>query len=213
MVKYDGIDSDIIIYPPEQLSNTLGQVFEDNGLKQLRIAETEKYAHVTFFFDGGKEQNFKHEDKILVPSPKDVPTYDLKPEMSANEVTKKLLDNMGKYDVVICNYANADMVGHTGKIKPTIKAIETVDSCLAKVVDKAKEIGMTLFITSDHGNCDKMIGKDGQPFTSHTIAPVFMICTDKDVYLKDGSLGNIAPTILKYMKLDIPKEMDKKPLI
>ncbi len=208
MVKYDGIDSDIIIYPPQQLTNTFGKVVSDAGLKQLRIAETEKYAHVTFFFDGGKEENLPGEDKILVPSPKEVPTYDLKPEMSANEVTDKLLANMGKYDVIICNYANPDMVGHTGKIEPTIKAIETVDACLAKVIAKAKEVGMTLFITADHGNCDKMM-ENNKPFTAHTTAPVFFACTDKKVRLRGEALSDIAPTLLKYLEIPIPKEMKK----
>lgn len=210
MTQYDGIDSDIVIYPPKQYPNTLGQVLSDNGLSQLRIAETEKYAHVTFFFDGGKELDLPKEDKILVKSPA-VATYDLKPEMSAYEVTDKLLENMGKYDVIICNYANGDMVGHTGKMGPTIKAVEAVDTCLGKVVAKAKEIGMTLFITSDHGNCDKMIDSHGKPLTSHTTAPVMLVCTDKSVRFKSGgSLHDIAPTILKYMGIPIPYEMNGK---
>ncbi|MBQ0045840.1 MAG: 2,3-bisphosphoglycerate-independent phosphoglycerate mutase [Mycoplasma sp.] len=211
MVKYDGIDSDIVIYPPNYPNNTLGQVISKAGLSQLRIAETEKYAHVTFFFDGGKELDLPKEKKILIPSPK-VATYDLQPEMSANEITAQLLDNMDKFDVVICNYANCDMVGHTGKMDATVKAVETVDACLKQVIDKAREIDMTLFITSDHGNCDKMIGKDGKPFTAHTIAPVNFVCSDTNISLHDGGLANIAPTILKYLELDIPKEMDKKPL-
>lgn len=211
MVQYDGIDADLVLYPPQRPNNTLGEVIADAGLKQLRIAETEKYAHVTFFFDGGKEKDLPGEDKILIPSPKDVATYDLKPQMSALEVTDKLIENMDKYDFVLCNYANPDMVGHTGKLEPTIKAIETVDSCLAKVVARAREIGMTLFITSDHGNCDKMLDK-GKPFTSHTTAPAFFICTDLSIRLHDGNLNNIAPTILKYMELTKPREMDKKPL-
>ncbi|MCQ3907711.1 MAG: alkaline phosphatase family protein [Mycoplasmoidaceae bacterium] len=212
MVQYDGIDSDIVIYPPQEIVNPLGKVLSDNNLKQLRIAETEKYAHVTFFFDGGKELNLPGEDKILVPSPKDVPTYDLKPEMSANEVTAKLLENMNKYDVIICNYANPDMVGHTGKIEPTIKAIETVDHCLGQVLAKANEIGMTLFVTADHGNCERMLDENGKAVTSHSTAPVFFISTDKKLRLHDGALNNIAPTILKYLEIDPPKEIDQKPL-
>ena len=210
MVKYDGIDSDIILYPPEQYPNTLGKVLADNNLKQLRIAETEKYAHVTFFMDGGKELTYKKEQKILIPSPS-VATYDLKPEMSANEITKKLLANMSKFDVIICNFANCDMVGHTGSMPATIKALETVDNCLGQIVAKAKEIGMTLFITADHGNCDHMI-ENNKPCTTHSLAPVFFISTDTKLKLKDGSLGNIAPTILKYLGINIPKQMDKKPL-
>jgi len=211
MVQYDGIDADIVIYPPELPTNTLGKVLETNGLKQLRIAETEKYAHVTFFFDGGKEYDYKGETKILVPSPK-VATYDLKPEMSAYEVCDKLLVNMDKNDVVICNFANCDMVGHTGSMDATIKAIQAVDECLGKVVEKANEIGMTLFITADHGNCDNMLTKDDKPCTTHSLAPVFFICTDKSIKLTNGSLANISPTLLKYLDIEKPKEMDKKPL-
>lgn len=205
MVQYDNIPADIVIYPKEKLTNTLGKILADNGLKQLRIAETEKYAHVTFFFDGGIEQSYKGEDKILIPSPK-VATYDLQPEMSAKLITEKLLANMDKYNVVICNYANCDMVGHTGKMDATIKAIETVDTCLAQVVAKAKAIGMTLFITSDHGNCDRMVD-NGKPVTAHTTAPVFLVCTDKQVKLKNGALKDIAPLILNYLEIYIPKEM------
>ncbi len=211
MVKYDGIDSDIIIYPPKTYPNTLGQVVADAGLKQLRIAETEKYAHVTFFLDGGKEVKLKNADRIMIPSPK-VPTYDLKPEMSAHEITNKLLQVMDQYDLVICNYANCDMVGHTGKLNETIKAVETVDQCLAKVIEKAEEIGMTLFITSDHGNCDAMLDNKEKPITSHSIAPVFFISTDKRLFLNDGALYNIAPTVLKTLGIKSPKEMDKRPL-
>ncbi|MCQ2748178.1 MAG: alkaline phosphatase family protein [Mycoplasmoidaceae bacterium] len=207
MVKYDGIDSDIILYPPQDYANTLGKVIADANLKQLRIAETEKYAHVTFFLDGGKELTYPNEDKILIPSPS-VATYDLKPEMSAYEITNKLIGCMDKYDVVICNYANCDMVGHTGKLDATIKALQAVDACLAKVLAKAKQIGMTLFITADHGNCDDMRNNN----TTHTLAPVFFICSDKSISLRDGNLNNIAPTILKYMGIKKPKEMDKDPL-
>ncbi len=211
MVKYDGIDSDIVIYPPRTYPNTLGEVVANAGLKQLRIAETEKYAHVTFFLDGGTELNLKNEDKILIPSPK-VPTYDLKPEMSANEITDKLLEVMDNYDLVICNYANCDMVGHTGKLHETIKAVETVDACLAKVIKKAEEIGMTLFITSDHGNCDEMIDSKGNSVTNHSTNPVFFISTDKRLILNDGALNNIAPTILKTLGIKAPKEMNQRPL-
>ena len=212
MVKYDGIDSDIVIYPPQEIVNPLGKVISDAGLKQLRIAETEKYAHVTFFLDGGKELDLPGEDKILVPSPKEVATYDLKPEMSANEVTAKLLENMDKYDVIICNYANPDMVGHSGKIEPTIKAIETVDTCLGQVIKKANEIGMTLFITADHGNCDRMLDGNNKAVTAHSAAPVFFISTDKTLRLHDGALNNIAPTILKYLEIEKPKEINQKSL-
>ncbi len=211
MVKYDGIDSDIVIYPPEQYPNTLGKVLEDNGLKQLRIAETEKYAHVTFFFDGGKELNYKNEQKILVNSP-DVATYDLKPEMSAYEVTDKLLANMSKFDVFICNFANCDMVGHTGNLDATIKAVEAVDTCLSKIIAKSSQLGITLFITADHGNCDCMLDSSNKPITTHSLNPVWFISTDKSLTLKNGSLANIAPTIIRYLGIKKPKEMDKESL-
>lgn len=211
MVKYDGVNSDIILYPPQEYPNTLGKIIADAKLKQLRIAETEKYAHVTFFLDGGKELTYKKEDKILIPSP-NVATYDLKPAMSAKLITKKLLSVMNKYDVIICNYANCDMVGHTGNLKATIKAVEVVDSCLKQVIEQANKIGMTLFITADHGNCDQMLDDNNQPVTSHTTAPVFFISTDKKLKLKDGSLANISPTLLKYLKIKPPKEINKKSL-
>ncbi|MCQ3908764.1 MAG: alkaline phosphatase family protein [Mycoplasmoidaceae bacterium] len=213
MVTYDGIDSDIIIYPPQEVTNPLGEVVAKAGLSQLRIAETEKYAHVTYFLDGGKEKNYPNEEKIVIPSPK-VATYDLKPEMSANEITEHLLANMDQFDFFVCNFANCDMVGHTGKMEPTIKAIETVDTCLGQIVQYARQNGITLFITSDHGNCDKVLDDEGKPFTAHTTTPVFFICTDPYIRFKEGmfSLGNIAPTILKYLEVDIPKEMEKQPL-
>ncbi|MCQ3915032.1 MAG: alkaline phosphatase family protein [Mycoplasmoidaceae bacterium] len=211
MVRYEGIDSDIVIYPPQTVEHPLGEVIANAGLKQLRIAETEKYAHVTFFLDGGKELDYKNEKKILVPSPK-VATYDLKPQMSATEVTANLLDEMPNFDFFVCNYANPDMVGHTGNFEATKLAVETVDACLQQVLVTAKEKGYTLFITSDHGNCDKMLDENGRPCTTHSSAPVFFICTDESIRLKDGALNNIAPTILKYLGIDKPKEMDKKPL-
>lgn len=211
MVKYDGIDSDIILYPPQEYPNTLGKVLADAGLKQLRIAETEKYAHVTFFLDGGKELDYKNEEKILIPSAK-VKTYDLLPKMSALDITAELLNQMNKYDVFICNFANCDMVGHTGNLQATIKAIETIDVCLEDILVKAKALGITLFITADHGNCDQMLDNNDQPVTSHTTAPVFFISTDKSLILKDGCLANIAPTILKYLDIKLPKEMNKKSL-
>jgi len=211
MVKYDGIDSDIIIYPPERIQNTLGKVLETNNLKQLRLAETEKYAHVTFFFDGGVEYKFNNEDKILIPSPS-VATYDLKPEMSAYQIADTFVKEANKYDVVICNFANCDMVGHTGNWDATIKAVEAVDKCVGQLLAYAKEIGMTLFITADHGNCDTMIDKDNKPITTHSLNPVLFISTDKSLKLQDGSLGNISPTILKYLGIDAPSEMNLKPL-
>ncbi len=211
MVQYDGINSDFVFYPKDDYQNTLGKVLETNNLKQLRIAETEKYAHVTFFFDGGKENNYKNEQKILIPSPS-VPTYDLKPEMSAKEITEQLILNMKKYDFFVCNYANCDMVGHTGNLEATIKAVEAVDVCLKRVLDAAKKANITLFITADHGNCDVMVDANNKPVPTHTLNPVWFISTDKNLNLKNGTLGNIAPTILKYMGIKKPKEMNKDSL-
>ncbi len=201
-------------YNLPNLNNTLGEYLEKQNLSQLRIAETEKYAHVTYFFDGGKEQNFKNCERILIPSPK-VKTYDLKPEMSAYEITNKLIDelNKDKFDVVIMNFANGDMVGHTGVFDKTIKAVEAIDECIGKIFNKVKSLGGTMFITADHGNCDTMLDKDGNVVTSHSTEKVPFIITDKTITLKNGKLADIAPTILKYMKLDIPKEMTGNILI
>jgi len=211
MVKYDGIDSDIIIYPPEKINNTLGKIIEKNNLKQLRLAETEKYAHVTFFFDGGIDKVYQNEEKVLIPSP-NVATYDLQPEMSAYKIAETFEQKAKDFDVIICNFANCDMVGHTGSWDATIKAVETVDKCVAKLVETANKIGMTLFITADHGNCDTMLDKDNKPITTHSLNPVPFICLDKTLVLKDGTLGNIAPSILKYLDIDKPIEMDKEAL-
>ena len=211
MVKYDGINSDIIVYAPLQYQNTLGKVLEINNLKQLRIAETEKYAHVTFFFDGGREINYKNEQKILIPSP-NVATYDMQPEMSANIVCDKLIANLSKYDVIICNFANCDMVGHTGNWNATIKAIETIDKCLGKIMSATKDLNITLFVTADHGNCDYMLNDKHDIVTTHSLSPVFFICTDKNINLKNGCLSNIAPTILKYLGIKKPIEMTSDPL-
>lgn len=208
MCNYDKITANAIFYPPQKITNTLGEIIANNNIKQLRIAETEKYAHVTFFLDGGKEHNYLNEEKILIPSPK-VATYDLKPEMSAFEITNTLVKNMHKFGFFVCNFANGDMVGHTGKLKPAIKAVEAVDKCLKMIVEKAKEENYTLFITADHGNCEVMLDKNNQVCTTHSLNPVFFISTDKTLQLKDGTLANIAPTILKYFGIKIPKVMTK----
>lgn len=211
LMKYEGIEPSMIAYPPIILENVLGKVLEDNNISQLRIAETEKYAHVTFFFDGGEEINYKNEKKILVPSPK-VATYDLQPEMSADILTEKILENMDNFEVIIVNYANGDMVGHTGFLDKTIQAVECVDKNLRKIFDQAQKTNTTLFITADHGNADVMLDEKNNPVTKHSMSPVFFISTDRKLNLKDGSLGNIAPTILKYIGIEIPKEMTEKPL-
>ncbi len=214
MMNYEGITPSCVAYPPLSLKNTLGQVVADNNLSQLRIAETEKYAHVTFFFDGGKEINYPNEQKILINSPK-VATYDLKPEMSAIEVTDKLLPQMDNTDIIIVNYANGDMVGHTGNIEATIKAVETVDAQIARILQKAKQTNTTLFITADHGNADVMRDEKGNPVTKHTTNPVPFIITDSSLSLLEerGALCDIAPTMLSYLKINIPCEMTGKVLI
>ncbi|MDR9424009.1 MAG: 2,3-bisphosphoglycerate-independent phosphoglycerate mutase [Marinobacter sp.] len=198
-------------YPPEQLSNGLGEYMASQGKTQLRIAETEKYAHVTFFFNGGMETPFEGEDRILVPSP-NVATYDLQPEMSAPEVTDRLVEAIksGKYDLIVCNYANGDMVGHTGSLEAAIKAAECIDQCVQRVVEALDEVGGESLITADHGNCEQMTDPtSGQLHTSHTIGPVPLVYTGpRKVSLKDdGSLSDIAPTLLTLMNVAQPKEM------
>ena len=194
------------------LTNILGEYVEKQGKSQLRIAETEKYAHVTFFFDGGKEVDYKNEKKILIPSPK-VATYDLKPEMSAYKVTDELLNQLGNYDLVIINFANGDMVGHTGVLEAAIKAVESVDECLEKIFEKTQAIGGTLIVTADHGNCEEMLDKNNNILTAHTTNPVPFIVTRKNISLVDGKLGDIAPTILELMNIEKPKEMTGESLI
>ncbi|QBM15926.1 2,3-bisphosphoglycerate-independent phosphoglycerate mutase [Marinobacter sp. JH2] len=198
-------------YPPEQLSNGLGEYMAKLGKTQLRISETEKYAHVTFFFNGGMETPFEGEDRILVPSPK-VATYDLQPEMSAPEVTDKLVEAIksGKFDLIVCNYANGDMVGHTGKLDAAIKAAECLDQCVQRVVEALDEVGGEALITADHGNCEQMTDPNsGQVHTSHTIGPVPLVYTGpRAITLKDnGSLSDIAPTLLTLMGDKAPEEM------
>ena len=189
-----------------KLDNILGSVIANNNLSQLRIAETEKYAHVTFFFDGGKEIDFNKETKILVPSPK-VATYDLAPSMSAYEVTDKLLENIDRYDFIVLNFANGDMVGHTGNFDATVKAVEVLDECIGKIYKKLRELDITLVLTADHGNCDYMLDDKNNVITSHSKSLVPFIVTDNKYALKDGKLGDIAPTVLNIMGIDIPTEM------
>ncbi|SFR57292.1 phosphoglycerate mutase [Marinobacter daqiaonensis] len=204
-------------YPPEQLANGLGEYVSAQGRTQLRIAETEKYAHVTFFFNGGKETPFEGEDRILVPSPQ-VATYDLKPEMSAPEVTDRLVEAIRsrKYDLVVCNYANGDMVGHTGKLDAAIKAAECVDQCVARIAEALEEVGGEALITADHGNCEQMTDpSSGQVHTAHTIGPVPLVYLGpREVSLRDdGSLSDVAPTLLSLMGMDQPREMTGHSLV
>ncbi len=212
--KFTGID---IAYRPETYQNTLGEYLAKQGKTQLRIAETEKYAHVTFFFNGGVEAPNANESRVLVASPK-VATYDLQPEMSANEVCERALVEIEKckYDVMILNYANCDMVGHTGVIPATEKAVATVDDCVRRVVECILQNGGRVFVTADHGNAERMLAEDGSPFTAHTTNKVPFIMVDerrRDCKLRDGALCDIAPTMLTTMGLEIPAEMTGKSLI
>ncbi|MDP0588272.1 MAG: 2,3-bisphosphoglycerate-independent phosphoglycerate mutase [Candidatus Endonucleobacter bathymodioli] len=198
------------VFPPAKLINTIGEYMERLGKTQLRIAETEKYAHVTFFFSGGRETPYKGETRILVPSP-DVSTYDMKPEMSAFEVTDKLVDEIkgGKHDLIVCNFANCDMVGHTGMFNATVKAVEAVDTCVGRIIDALKATGGQCLITADHGNAEQMMNPDtGQAHTAHTCEPVPLIYSGpKSITLTDGKLSDIAPTLLALMELEQPEEM------
>ena len=200
-----------IAFKKEPLVNTFGEVVSKNGLTQLRIAETEKYAHVTFFFNGGEEKQYPGEDRILVPSPK-VATYDMQPEMSAYEVTEKVVEaiNSEKYNAIILNYANPDMVGHTGNLPAAIKAVEAIDECVGKVVEAMLAHDGTMLITADHGNCEQMIDyKTGEPHTAHTTNPVPLILVSKDesLKIKSGKLADLAPTLLEILGIEQPAEM------
>lgn len=206
-----------VAFPPVALSNTLGEVLAKLGKTQLRIAETEKYAHVTFFFNGGEEALFEGEERALIPSP-DVATYDLKPEMSAPEVTDKLVEviTAGQYDTIICNFANGDMVGHSGVFEAAVKAVEAVDACIGRVLEALETNGGSCLITADHGNVEQMLSDDGtQPLTSHTIEPVPLVLVSPDASLsvKSGALSDIAPTILEIMGIDVPTEMTGRSLL
>ena len=206
-----------VAFPPERLENVFGEYISRLGKHQLRIAETEKYAHVTFFFNGGVETPFEFEDRILVPSPTDVPTYNLKPEMNAGEVTDKLVTAIksGEYDAIICNFANPDMVGHTGDFDATVKAIEYLDTCLGKIEKALKEVGGEMLITADHGNAEFMFDPvTNQPHTAHTTNPVPLIYVGRPAEIEaTGSLEDLAPTMLYLMELPIPTEMSGRPMV
>ncbi len=217
MTQYDETMPNVeIAFKPTSLKNTFGEYISAKGYTQLRIAETEKYAHVTFFFNGGEEKQYEGEDRILVPSPK-VETYDQKPEMSAYEVTNKVLEAISsdKYDCIILNYANPDMVGHTGNLDAAVKAIETIDECVGKVVNLIEEKNGVLLITADHGNSEQMIDyKTGEPHTAHTTNPVPLILVGmENVKLKQGKLADLAPTMLDIMELQKPEEMTGQSII
>lgn len=219
MTQYDKtLEGVNIAYTPQTLTNTLGEYVSNKGLKQLRIAETEKYAHVTFFFNGGVEKENPGEDRKVIPSPK-VATYDLKPEMSAYEVTEELLNRLDsdQYDMIILNFANPDMVGHTGVVEAAVKAIEAVDECVGKIINKVLEKDGCAFITADHGNAETMIDfSTGTPFTAHTTHPVPFIWVSNDTEgkkLANGKLADIAPTMLNQLGLEVPKEMTGENLV
>ena len=211
MTEYDASFKNVhVIFENDNLNNTLGEVMEQQHLKQIRIAETEKYPHVTFFFSGGREQPFEGESRIMIPSPK-VATYDLKPEMSAIEVTDAIVPEIekGEASFICLNFANADMVGHTGVFEAAVKAVETVDKCVERVVTAALNNGYTVFLTADHGNAYFIVNADGTPNTAHTLnlVPFFIIDKNWKGTVKSGKLGDLAPTILKMMELPVPKEM------
>jgi 2,3-bisphosphoglycerate-independent phosphoglycerate mutase len=230
MTLYDESFDLPMAFPPQHLTGILAEVVSGRGLKQLRIAETEKYAHVTYFFNGGEETPFEGEDRVLIPSPRDVPTYDHKPEMSALAVTEAVLERIAadKYDLIVLNFANMDMVGHTGVFDAAVKAVETVDACVGRIVAAVRARGGALLITADHGNAERMADDKGGPHTAHTTNPVRLLLVDdnrsavagremaagrKAAILKDGKLGDIAPTILALMGLAQPSEMTGENLL
>ena len=218
MTQYDATMPNVdVAYPPVPLTNVFGEYLANNGKTQLRIAETEKYAHVTFFFNGGREEPFEGEDRCVVPSPK-VATYDLQPEMSAYGVADECVARIesGKYDAIIVNFANCDMVGHTGIFEAAVKAVEAVDECAGRVIDAVVKAGGQVLLTADHGNADKMITDDGTaPFTAHTTNPVpLLVAGAGQVKLREGGvLADLAPTLLQLMGMPQPKEMTGTSLI
>ena len=214
--QYDEALTLPIAYPPEEIVNTIGDIVSEGSLKQFRVAETEKYAHVTFFFNGGVEKQTEGEDRCLVPSPKEFPTYDLIPQMSAEKVADKLIEAIAseQYDLLVCNFANCDMVGHTGVMEAAVKAVETVDSCIGRVWAEAeKHPDLTLLITADHGNADCMFAASGKVNTAHTTNPVPFLVTKEGATLQDGRLADIAPTILHIMGIPQPTEMTGRSLL
>lgn len=216
MTQYEKGLRAAVAYAPQTLENTFGQTLAKRGLKQLRIAETEKYAHVTFFFNGGVEAQLPGETRILVPSPK-VATYDLQPEMSAVEVTDRVVAEIEakRHDVVILNFANGDMVGHTGVLAAAVKAVETVDACVGRVVDAVQKAGGVLCVTADHGNAEVMVDPEsGEPFTAHTTNAVpFIVVSDAVRHVHEGALCDIAPTLLELLGIEVPPEMTGRSLL
>ncbi len=215
MTQYDSSYDCEVIFSPTSMDQVLGQAVSEAGLKQLRIAETEKYPHVTYFFNGGEEQPYAGEDRMIVPSPK-VATYDLQPEMNAPIVTAKVVEQLKNYDLVILNFANPDMVGHTGIVKACIKACETIDASVKAVTDETLRLGGKLLITADHGNCEVLMNPDGSPHTAHTtnlVDAIYVAADHADVNVKDGVLADVAPTLLAMLGVDQPEQMTGKSLI
>lgn len=216
MTRYESAFPMPVAFPPQEYQNTLGEVVSRSGCKQLRIAETEKYAHVTYFFNCGREESFENEDRVLVPSPREVATYDEKPQMSVDEVADKLVERLDDYDLAVCNFANLDMVGHTGIIDAAQKACVAVDACVDRVVGAVLARGGRVLLTADHGNAEEMIGPDGGPQTSHSTNPVPLVYIEsgsKNAELNPGVLGDIAPTILDLMNVKQPAEMTGSSLL
>jgi 2,3-bisphosphoglycerate-independent phosphoglycerate mutase len=225
MTEYDATIRTPVAFPPQVINNPLGEVVARAGMRQLRIAETEKYAHVTYFFNGGREVEFPNEDRALIPSPK-VATYDLQPEMSAPGITDELLRRLSgaepppppppRYDLVVLNFANADMVGHTGMLQATITAVQVVDACIGRIVEHVLELGGRVVITADHGNAEQMIDADGGPLTAHTLNPVHLIVVDdtlRNAHLRDGIFADVAPTLLGLLGLAVPADMTGRDLL
>jgi 2,3-bisphosphoglycerate-independent phosphoglycerate mutase len=216
LTEYDKTYGCPVVFESQSLANILGEVVSKAGLKQLRIAETEKYPHVTYFFNGGVETQYPGEDRAIVPSPKDVATYDLKPQMSAPEVTRTVLEKLDQYDLVILNFANPDMVGHTGVVEAGIRAVETIDGCVEQVVNRTLELGGRLLLTADHGNCEQMRNPDGSPHTAHTTNLVHFIYVGADadrMECRNGILADVAPTLLALLGVEKPEEMTGKSLV
>jgi len=219
MCRYDKALPLPVAFPPQSLDKILGEHLADLGIEQFCTAETEKYAHVTFFFNGGREEPFRGEERLLVPSPKEVATYDLKPEMSARGVTDGLLRAIKseRFGFMLANFANPDMLGHTGKLSAAILAVDVIDACIGRIIDTAAEHDTAVLITADHGNCEQMVDENGEPHTQHTLNPVPLILVDPrfrgEKLLEGGRLCDVAPTVLRVMGLPQPEEMEGHTLL
>jgi 2,3-bisphosphoglycerate-independent phosphoglycerate mutase len=215
MTKYRDDFDFPIAFPEQTVDQVLAEILAEHGLRQVHMAETEKYAHVTYFFNGGREDEFAGETRVMVPSPRDVPSYDLKPQMSANELTDRFVEEIGKgYAFAVINFANPDMVGHTGVIPAVVTAVETVDACLARVVDAVHAAGGVCLVTADHGNAEQMLAEDGvAPQTAHTTNRVPLVVTSPDGGVRDGELSDLAPTILGMLGVEKPLQMSGESMV